>query len=161
MEKKTDILQQAMDITEVTWMESSQDNVEPEVDSGNPLTFGINPLGDHRRRHVSDDSGYEGDNNEEDQNNGSPIKVNNPNVTGAVLATYERPEVKLEDQDQLLNVIIGPSSPNQPSELSDSSEELVPIPSVTPLMPEVNPDSKRQTRTWIYRGKISQHFDCL
>ena len=143
MEKKTDILQQAMDITEVTWMESSQDNVEPEVDSGNPLTFGINPLGDHRRRHVSDDSGYEGGDNEEDQNNGSPIKV------------------KLEDQDQLLNVIIGPSSPNQPSELSDSSEELVPIPSVTPLMPEVNPDSKRQTRTWIFRGKICQHFDCL
>ena len=147
MEKKTDILQQAMDITEVTWMESSQDNVEPEVDSGNPLTFGINPLGDHRRRHVSDDSGYEGGDNEEDQNNGSQIKVNNPNVTGTVLATYERP--------------VGLSSPNQPSELSDSSEELVPIPSVTPLMPEVNPDSKRQTRTWIYRGKICQHFDCL
>ena len=150
MEKKTDILQQAMDITEVTWMESSQDNVEPEVDSGNPLTFGINPLGDHRRRHVSDDSGYEGGDNVEDQNNSCTIKVNNPNITD-----------QLEDQDQLLNVIIGPSSPNQPSELSDSSEELVPIPSVTPLMPEVNPDSKRQTRTWIYRGKICQHFDCL
>ena len=142
-------------------MESSQNNVEPEIDSGNPLTFGINPLGYHRRCYVSDDSGYEGDNNEEDQNNGSPIKVNNPNATGTVLATYDRPDVKLEDQDQLLNVIIGPSSPNQPSELSDSSEELVPIPSVTPLMPEVNPDSKRQTRTWIYRGKICQHFDCL
>ena len=125
------------------WMESSQNNVEPVVDSGNPLTFGINPLGYHRRCYVSDDSGYEGGDNEKDQNNGSPIKV------------------KLEDQDQLLNVIIGPSSPNQPSELSDSSEELVPIPSVTPLMPEVNPDSKRQTRTWIYRGKICQHFDCL
>ena len=135
MEKKTDILQQAMDITEVTWMESSQDNVEPEVDSGNPLTFGINPLGDHRRRHVSDDSGYEGGDNEEDQNNGSPIKVNNPNVTD-----------QLEDQDQLLDVIIGPSSTNQKSALSDS-EELVPIPMVTPLMLEVNPDSKRQTRT--------------
>ena len=142
MEKKTDILQQAMDITEVTWMESSQDNVEPEVDSGNPLTFGINPLGDYRRRHFSDDSGYEGGDNEEDQNNGSPIKVNNPNVTD-----------QLEDQDQLLDVIIGPS-PNQPSALSDS-EELVPI----PLMPEVNPDNKRQNRTW--RGKIYQHFDCL
>ena len=76
-------------------MESSQDNIEPEVDSGNPLTFGINPLGDHRRRHVSDDSGYEGDNNEEDQNNGSPIKVNNPNITDQV-----------EDQDQLLDVIL-------------------------------------------------------
>ena len=145
MEKKTDILQQAMDITEVTWMKSSQDNVEPEVDSGNPLTFGINPLGDHRRRHVSDDSGYEGGDDEEDQNNGSPIKVNNPNVTD-----------QLEDQDQLLDVIIGPSSPNQPSALSDS-EELVPIPTVTQLIPdtapEVNPNSKRQTRTWFFRGK--------
>ena len=111
------------------------DNVGPEVDSGNPLTFGINPLGDHRRRHVSDDSGYEGADNEADQNNGSPIKVNNPNITD-----------QLEDQDQLLDVIIGPSSPNQPSTLSDS-EELVPFPTVTPLMPEVNPDNKRQTRT--------------
>ena len=65
-----------------------------------------------------------------------------------------------EDRDQLLNQIAidaGPSSPNQPSALSDS-EELVPIPMVTPLMPEVNPDSKRQTRTWIFRG-ICQHFD--
>ena len=126
-------MQQAMDIADITWMESSQNNVEPEVDSGNPLTFGINPLGDHRRRHVSDDSGYEGADNEADQNNGSPIKVNNPNVTD-----------QLKDQDQLLDVIIGPSLPNQPSALSDC-EELVPIPMVTPLMPEVNPDSKRQT----------------
>ena len=113
--------------------------------SGNPPTpptFGINPLGDHRRRHVSDDSGYEGADNEADQNNGSPIKVNNPNVTD-----------QLEDQDQLLDVIIGPSSPNQPSALSDS-EELVPIPTVTPLIPGVNPESQRQTRTWIFRGKI-------
>ena len=84
VEKKTDIMQHAMDITDITditWMESSQNTVEPEVDSGNPLTFGINPLGDHRRRHVFDDSGYEDGDNEEDQNNGSPIKVNNPNVT--------------------------------------------------------------------------------
>ena len=50
VEKKTDIMQQAMDIADITWMESSQNNVEPEVDSGNPLTFGINPLGDHRCR---------------------------------------------------------------------------------------------------------------
>ena len=101
--------------------------------SGNPPTpptFGINPLGDHRHRHVSDDSGYEGGDNEADQNNGSPIKVNNPNVTD-----------QLKDQDQLLDVIIGPSSPNQPSALSDS-EVLVPFPTVTPLMPEVNPDKK-------------------
>ena len=63
------------------------DNVGPEVDSGNPLTFGINPLGDHRRRHVSDDSGYEGGDNEEDQTNGSPIKVNNPLPTNLKIKT--------------------------------------------------------------------------
>ena len=69
------------------WMESSQNNVEPVVDSGNPLTFGINPLGYHRRCYVSDDSGYEGGDNEADQNNGSPIKVNNPLPTNLKIKT--------------------------------------------------------------------------
>ena len=41
-----------------------------EINSKDP--FGINPLGNRRRRHVSDDPGYEGADNEEDQNNDSP-----------------------------------------------------------------------------------------
>ena len=41
-----------------------------EINSKDP--FGINPLGNRRRRHVSDDPCYEGADNEEDQNNSSP-----------------------------------------------------------------------------------------
>ena len=41
-----------------------------EISSKDP--FGINPLGDRRRRHISDDPGNGGADNEEDQNNDSP-----------------------------------------------------------------------------------------
>ena len=41
-----------------------------EINSKDP--FGINPLGDRRRWHISDDPGNGGADNEEDQNNDSP-----------------------------------------------------------------------------------------
>ena len=129
------------------------------------------------------DSGYEGEDNDteaiedvDDQNDGRLMEIssNNPNATSVdgigikVVATYDKPIIddpKVEDQ--LLEQITsnpGASSSHQQSALSGSEavehvpvlevQEPFPVPKVTPLMPEVKPDAKRQTRTWAFRGKI-------
>lgn len=165
---------------EVAWntqsTQDAQNNVEPEIDFGNP--FQIDPLGElvkvHNLQAFVDDSGYEGE-DVDDQNDGRLMEIssNNPNasVDGIgikVVATYDKPIIddpKVEDQ--LLEQITsdpGASSSHQQSALSGSEvvehvpvlevQEPFPVPKVTPLMPEVKPDAKRQTRTWAFRGKI-------
>ena len=165
---------------EVAWntqsTQDAQNNVEPEIDFGNP--FQIDPLGElvkvHNLQAFVDDSGYEGE-DVDDQNDGRLMEIssNNPNasVDGIgikVVATYDKPIIddpKVEDQ--LLEQITsdpGASSSHQQFALSGSEvvehvpvlevQEPFPVPKVTPLMPEVKPDAKRQTRTWAFRGKI-------
>ena len=164
--------------------QDAQNNVEPEIDFGNPFQIdplGELVKAQNLQAFVND-SGYEGEDNDteaiedvDDQNDGRLMEIssNNPNATsvdgiGIIVATYDKPIIddpKVEDQ--LLEQITsnpGASSSHQQSALSGSEavehvpvlevQEPFPVPKVTPLMPEVKPDAKRQTRTWAFRGKI-------